>query len=196
MRIAAIAIVSCAPLVAFQHAPAEAPREVRPHASTSFTSFVHSTGAYQIELPSDWAAHENAGRVNIGSEDGLVRTERGFRTIYGVIVTIVPDPHAERADRTLVSSTAAIVDAVLKRNPHQSLAIAPREDGTLGGAPAASAVLTGTSPVTGRGERAEIVCRQYGESRLLYLILVSPADHHGTLQPTLTRIRDSVKVLQ
>ena len=48
---------------------------------------------------------------------------------------------------------------------------------------AANAVLTGTSPVTGRGERAEIVCRAFGTGQILYAILVSPAEAYATFPP-------------
>lgn len=192
----ALLVVSGTSVLSAQHRPGEPAREFRPHAAPSFSRFVHSTGAYAIELPADWAAHENGDRVNIGPDDGLVRTQRGFRTIYGVIVAITPDPLAGRPERSLIASAAATVDAVLKRNPHQSLSISAHEDGTLAGTSAVSAVLTGISPVTGRGERAEIVCRRYGDTRLMYLILVSPADYHDTLHPTLVRIRESLRVLQ
>jgi hypothetical protein len=170
------------------------PSVVRPHASTDVVQFKQVAGAYTLEHPVDWQAHETSGRVTIGPDDGLVASERGFRTIYGVIATIVDDPQPVSLARSIDSSARLIVDAVLKRNPHQVLKTPVHADGLLGGKEAASAVLVGTSPVTGKGERAEIVCRLYGPSQVFYVILVSPADDYGSLAAPLKRLRDSVQM--
>lgn len=170
-------------------------RAVHPHASSEVASFVHSTGAYALQHPTDWTPHESGLRLNLGPEDGLVAGERGYRTIYGVIVVVADDPAAGKDGRSIDVSTRSIVDAVLQRNPHQALSVPVHLDGTLGGAPSASAVLIGTSPVTGRGERAEIVARHYG-SQVLYLILVSPVEQYESLEAPLQRIRHSLRVLQ
>ena len=169
-------------------------RTVRPHASEQFTRFTHSSGSYALEHPSDWQAHERGERTNIGAEDGLVAGERGFRTIYGVIVQVAPDPLAGRPDRTVEASTRLIVEQVLKRNPHQALKEPVAADRPLAGAPAFRALIMGTSPVTGRAERAEIVVRQHGTDHVFYLVLVSPADDHPSLEAPLRRLRDSVRI--
>ncbi len=169
-------------------------RTVRPHASERFTSFTHSSGSYSLEHPSDWNAHERGERTNIGAEDGLVASERGFRTIYGAIVQIVSDPLAGNPDRTVEGSTRLIVEQVLKRNPHQALKEPVAADRALAGAPAFRALIVGTSPVTGRGERAEIVVRQHAPDQVLYLVLVSPTDDYSSLEAPLRRLRDSVRI--
>ena len=168
---------------------------LHPHASATTAAFSHSTGAYSLAYPSDWQAHENGGRLNVGAADGLVPTGRGgFRTIYGAIVAIVDDPEAGKAGRTIESSTRAVVDGILKRNEHQSISVPVKADCPFAGAPAANAVLLGTSPVTGRGERAEVVCRAYGTNQILYVILVSPTESYADLQRPLHQLRDSVRV--
>lgn len=169
-------------------------RNVRPHASEQFTPFAHSSGSYALEHPSDWRAHERGERTNIGAEDGLVAGERGFRTIYGAIVQVVPDPLAGRPDRSVETSTRLIVEQVLKRNPHQAMKEPVTADRSLAGAPAFRALIMGTSPVTGRGERAEIVVRQHGPDQVFYLVLVSPADDYSSLEAPLRRLRDSVRI--
>jgi hypothetical protein len=169
-------------------------RTVRPHASGEFKTFAHSSGAYGVEHPSDWQAHERGERTNIGAEDGLVAVEKGFRTIYGVIVQVAADPLAGQPNRSLESSAKQIVDQVLKRNPHQALKEPLASDKPLAGAPAYRAVINGTSPVTGLGERAEIIVRQHGEGQVLYLVLVSPIDHFSSLEAPLRRVRDSLRV--
>lgn len=165
-------------------------KEVRPHASNQVVRFVHSSGAYELEHPQDWKPYERGARTNIGAENGLEHTARGIRTSYGAIVVIADAP----AD-TLEASTRAIVDNVLRSNSHQRLNQPVRSGATLGGADAWTATLLGTSPVTGRGEHVEIVCRQFGTSQLLYLLLVSPADDRPMLEPHLKRLAASVKVL-
>lgn len=168
---------------------------LRPHASPTTAPFSHSSGAYSLAYPSDWQAHENGGRLNVGAPDGLVPTGRGgFRTVYGAIVAIVDDPEAGKPGRTIETSTRAIVDGILKRNEHQSIAVPVKLDRPFAGGPAASAVLIGTSPVTGRGERAEVVCRAYGATQILYVILVSPTESYADLERPLQQLRDSVRV--
>jgi hypothetical protein len=169
-------------------------RVVRPHASKEVVRFAHSSGAYSLEHPADWKAHERGERTNIGAENGLIPTERGFRTVYGVIVQLTADPLAGTDGRSLERSAAAAIDAVLKRNPHQALKVPVHADGTLAGAPAVSAVLMGTSPVTKRGERVEIVSRYHGTSQLFTLLLVSPADDFPLLETPLRRLRESVRL--
>jgi hypothetical protein len=169
-------------------------RAVTPHASQQFTRFIHSTGSYALEHPSDWQAHERGERTNIGPEDGLVAGARGFRTIYGAIVQVAPDPLAGLPERTIEASTRLIVEQVLKRNAHQALQVPVSADRPLAGAPAFRAVIMGTSPVTGKGERAEIVVRQKGANEVFYLVLVSPADHYTLLEAPLRQLRDSVRM--
>ncbi len=185
---AILSVAACALVMAQEPATH---RDVRPHAAQEVVRFVHSTGAYSLDHPADWQTHERGARTNIGAEDGLEATARGFRTIYGVIVAIVDDPAGKQS---LEDSARAIVDNVLKGNAHQRMHTPVHADGTLAGAPAATAVIMGTSPVTGRSERAEIVCRRLGESQLLYLVLVSPGDHFATLEAPLKRVRDSVRI--
>jgi hypothetical protein len=169
-------------------------RTVTPHASPQFTRFTHSTGYYALEHPSDWQAHERGERTNIGPEDGLVAAARGFRTIYGVIAQVAPDPLTGSPERTTEASARRILEQVLKRNPHQALKDPVSADRPLAGAPAFRAVIMGTSPVTGRGERAEIVVRQHGANEVFYLVLVSPADDYNLLEAPLRRLRDSVRI--
>jgi hypothetical protein len=170
------------------------PRDVRPHAAQEFVGFVSADRSFAFEHPADWRALERGARVNVGASDGLVATGRGFRTIYGAIVDVLDDPLAGRAQRTLEASTLAIVERVLARNPHQAIHEPVAVDAPLAGAPAYRAVLMGTSPVTGRGERAEIVCREFGTGKIFQIILVAPAEAFSTLEKPLRRIRDSVRV--
>jgi len=168
-------------------------RVVHPHAAAAFVPFRHSTGFFTLEHPADWAAHERGVRTNVGAEDGLVPTPTGgFRTVYGVIVQVAPDPLLGKPERSLQASAQAVVDQVLARNAHQRLTQALAPDRPLAGGPAFHATMTGVSPVTGQGERAEIVCRSLGEDRLFYLVLVTPVDHAPLVEPVLRRIRDSL----
>ena len=170
------------------------PVVVRPHAATATKRFSSPTSAYSFDYPADWDAHEAGERVNVGAADGLVPTGRGFRTIYGAILAIVDDPDAGKPDRTVESSAKAVIDGILKRNAHQSLSVPVRADRPLAGAPAANAVMQGTSPVTGRGERAEVVCRAFGTAQVFYVILVSPIEAYSELEQPLQRLRDSIRL--
>lgn len=188
---AGLAVFAASPAVSQE---THAKRDVRPHASTQFTRFAHSTQGYVLEHPADWQAHERGERTNIGAENGLVPTERGFRTVYGAIVQIADDPLAGKPERSAEASARLILEQVLKRNPHQALKEPLAADRPLAGAPAFHAVINGTSPVTGRGERAEIVVRQHGDAKVFYLVLVSPIDDYPSLAAPLRRLRDSVRI--
>jgi len=168
--------------------------DVKIYAAKEFARFTHPTSGYSIEHPVDWKAHPQAARTNIGSDDGLVRGERGFRTVYGVIMAVVDDPLAASSERSLEASSRAIVESILKRNPQLSIKTPLAADAQLGGAPAFRAVATGTSPVTGHPERAEIICRPYDESRLLYVIFACPDERCGELTATFGRMRSSLQV--
>lgn len=164
------------------------------HASTQFVRWTHPDGTYAIELPADWQPHAHPTRTNLGSTDGLVKSERGFRTVYGVIITIVDDPASGASMPSLAASGRALVDTVLKRNAHLSIQAALAEDRPLAGSPAYRAVLGGTSPVTGHAERAEVIVRAYDASRLLNVIFACPAAQCHALEPTFKHMRDSLQV--
>src|SRR5436190_139210 len=104
-----------------------------PHASTDVAQFVAAGGAYAFAHPTDWKVHEAPGRVTVGADDGLVPTERGFRTVYGVIIAIVDDPEAATPQHDIAASARAVVDSILKRNPHQSISAAVRTDRPFAG---------------------------------------------------------------
>jgi hypothetical protein len=168
---------------------------IKVYADSDFRRYTHSMATYSIEHPIDWEAHEQPMRTNIGSQSGLVPGERGgLRTVYGVIVAIVDDPANAPNNPSLEETTGAVVATILKRNPHQSLREPAAPDGLLAGSPAYRAVLFGTSPVTGRGERAEILCRRIDQKRLLYIIFVSPEENYQQLKPTFVRMRNSLAV--
>jgi len=168
--------------------------DVNIHASKEFVRWSHPTSGYSIEHPIDWQPHAQAARTNIGSDNGLVAAGRGFRTIYGVIIAVVDDPLATSPDRTLEASSRAVVDGILKRNGHLSLTSPLAADAPLAGAPAFRAVAGGTSPVTGHAERAEVICRTYDGSQLLYVIFACPDARCGELAATFGRMRQSLQV--
>jgi hypothetical protein len=168
--------------------------DVKIYASKTFVRWNHPTAGYSIEHPVDWKPHVQAARTNIGSDDGLVAGERGFRTVYGVIIAVVDDPLAASSDRTLEASSRAIVETIVKRNTHLSIKSLLAADSHLGGSPAFRAVAAGTSPVTGHAERAEVICRRYDASRLLYVIFACPEARCAELTTTFQQMRKSLLV--
>jgi hypothetical protein len=168
--------------------------DVKIYASKKFVRWNHPTAGYSIEHPVDWKPHPQAARTNIGSDDGLVAGERGFRTVYGVIIAVVDDPLAASSDRSLEASSRAIIETILKRNAHLSIKSPLAAETRLGGSPAFRAVAGGTSPVTGDAERAEVICRPYDASRLLYVIFACPEARCGELTATFQQMRNSLQV--
>jgi len=168
--------------------------DVKIYASKEFVRWNHPTAGYSIEHPVDWKPHPQAARTNIGSDDGLVAGERGFRTVYGVIIAVVDDPVAASSNRSLEASSRAIFETILKRNAHLSTKSPLVADTPLGGSPAFRGVAGGTSPVTGHAEQAEVICRRYDTSRLLYVIFACPEAGCGELTATFQRMRKSLQV--
>ena len=169
--------------------------DVKIYASKEFVRWNHPTAGYSIEHPVDWKPHPQAARTNIGSADGLVAGERGFRTVYGVIIAVVDDPLAASSDRSLEASSQAIVETILKRNAHLSIKSPLAADPPLGGSPAFRAVAVGTSPVSGHAEQADVICRRYDASRLLYVIFACPEARCGELTATFQQMRKSLQVI-
>ena len=169
--------------------------QVRIHAAAEFVRWAHSAGAYSLEHPVDWEAHEQGLRTNIGSTSGLVPTGRGgYRTIYGVILAVVDDPLAGTPGRTLAASSQAVFETIVKRNAHLSVKSPLAQTQPLAGASAYRAVAGGISPVTGHAERAEVICRELDAGRLFYMILACPEAECNGLASTFQRIRESLEV--
>lgn len=168
--------------------------DVKIYASKEFVRWNHPTDGYSIEHPVDWKPHPQGTRTNIGSDDGLVKGERGFRTVYGVIIAIVDDPLAASPQRSLEASSRAIVESILKRNTQLSIKSPLAAADALAGAQTFRAVAGGTSPVTGHAERAEIICRPYDASRLLYVIFACPDARCGELTATFEQMRKSLRL--
>lgn len=168
---------------------------VRIHAAVEVVRWAHSAGAYSLEHPVDWGAHEQGLRTNIGSKDGLVPSERGgYRTIYGVILAVVDDPLAGTLDRTLAAASQAVFEGIVKRNAHLRVTSPLAQTERLAGGQAYRAVAEGISPVTGHAERAEVICRELDGGHLLYMIQVCPVAACNELAPTFRRMRESMKV--
>jgi hypothetical protein len=168
---------------------------VRIHAAVEVVRWAHSAGAYSLEQPVDWGAHEQGLRTNIGSKDGLVPTERGgYRTIYGVILAVVDDPLSGTPDRTLAAASQTVFEGIVKRNAHLRVASPLAQTERLAGGQAYRAVAEGISPVTGHPERAEVICRELDDGHLLYMIQVCPEAACNELAPTFRRMRESLKV--
>jgi hypothetical protein len=183
----AVAVV----LVASVHVGAD---DVKIRASKEVVRWDHPTSLYSIEHPVDWTPHPRGARTNISSDEGLVPGERGFRTVYGVILAVVDDPLAASPDRSLEASSRVVVESILKRNGHLSITSRLAADAPLAGAPAFRAVAGGKSPVTGHAEQAEVICRAYDRGHLLYVIFACPQAHCGELTTTFQHMRQSLQV--
>ena len=136
-------------------------RADRPHAdvrvdppSSRFVRFRQREGFFEIEHPDNWRAYEaqDGFGVTIVPEGGVVDAGNGSEAIvYGVIVNHYDPFENTTASRiTLDDAMTDLLNHIREGNPHLRASGTPRRE-TVDGQSARSAVLSGTSPVTGHG---------------------------------------------
>jgi hypothetical protein len=65
---------------------------------------------------------------------------------------------------------------------------------TISGTPSFSVLLSGSSPVTGIGERVTVVTRQLPDKHVIYMLLVAQEKDYAMLAPSSDRMVRSLKV--
>ena len=120
--------------------------------SSRFVSFRQREGVFEIEHPDNWRAYaaQDGFGVTIVPEGGIVDSGNGSEAIvYGVIVNHYDPFENTTADRiTLDDAMSDLVNHIRDGNAHLRASGTPRRE-TVDGQSARSAVLSGTSPVTG-----------------------------------------------
>jgi predicted Zn-dependent protease len=166
--------------------------------STRYTSFRQRNDFFEMQIPSNWRAHDaqNGFGVTIVPEGGVVDGGNGQEAIvYGVIVNHY-DPFegsTSRRNPTLAQATTDLVTQIRQSNTHLRVATRARRE-TIDGAPGMSTVLSGTSPLTGETERVTLVTREMGDGHVIYTLLIAPDRDYAAMNPAFTRMVQSLRV--
>ncbi|HEX6853291.1 MAG TPA: M48 family metallopeptidase [Candidatus Polarisedimenticolaceae bacterium] len=183
--------------------------------ATSYRTFAHRNGSYQIEYPSNWTPSQAADGfgVTIAPEGGFVDAGGAEKDlIYGVVINHYqpflndPDPAVDRfsfqgavgarnVSRTnLAEATRDLVGQILRTNP--SLTPVPDSEriDTIDGASAISLVLSGRSAVTGEEERVTVFTRELADDHVVYALFIAPGQDYAELKSTFNHMIGTLRV--
>jgi hypothetical protein len=94
----------------------------------------------------------------------------------------------------LVEATNDLLDSALQNNPYLDFARGSDRRGSIDGAQVITMTLVGRSPVTGRGERAQLYTREVEDGGIVYAIFVAPDDEYDNFRPVFDRMLRSMKI--
>ena len=183
--------------------------------STSFRTFAHRNGAYQLEYPSNWTPHASADGfgVTFAPVGGFVDAGGAEKDlIYGVVVNHYepfrndPDPAVDRfsfqgaagaqaVSRTnLAEATRDLIGQILRTNPTLTPVPDSERVDTIDGASAISLVLSGRSAVTGEDERVTVFTRELADDHVVYALFIAPVQDYAELKSTFNHMIGTLRV--
>jgi hypothetical protein len=177
--------------------------------STGLKTFRQRQGFFELQYPENWSAHapSQGYGVTIAPRGGFVPTSGGRQRLTcglvvnhyvpfdGAVGTRYRDPLGSLFGGTpLEEATSDLIRQVMNANPHLKLVAGSQRRRTISGAPSFSALLSGSSPVTGVGERVTVLARQLRDQHVVYMLLVAPARDYAMLAPSSERMVRSLKV--
>jgi Zn-dependent protease with chaperone function len=183
--------------------------------STTYRTFAHRNGAYQLEYPSNWSSYPSADGfgVTFAPEGGFVDAGGAEKDlIYGVIVNHYdpfrndPDPDIDRfsfqgaagaqsVSRTnLAEATRDLIGQILRTNPTLTPVPDSERVDTIDGASAISLVLSGRSAVTGEDERVTVFTREMEDDHVVYALFIAPGQDYAELRSTFNHMIGTLRV--
>jgi hypothetical protein len=185
--------------------------------STRFVRFTHSTGFITIDFPDNWTTYATPTgfAVSIAPSQGVVQTSDGQQhMIYGMIVNhyapfattpgrtgssyqrknYVPFEDGTTANTTLRDATNDLVNTIITSNSYLRMVDGSARSERIAGAAAMSLGLAGMSPVTGEEEQVTVFTRGLPDGHVLYALAIVPTRNADQLNPTFTRMMQSLVV--
>jgi hypothetical protein len=183
--------------------------------STSFRTFAHRNGAYQLEYPSNWTPYQSADGfgVTFAPVGGFVDAGGAEKDlIYGVVVNHYepfrndPDPAVDRfsfqgaagaqsVSRTnLAEATRDLIGQIIRTNPTLTPVPDSERVDTIDGASAISLVLSGRSAVTGEEERVTVFTRELADDHVVYALFIAPGQDYAELKSTFNHMIGTLRV--
>jgi len=177
--------------------------------STRLQTFRQREGFFELQHPDNWSAYaaSQGYGVVIAPRGGIVSTSGGRQSlISGVVVNhYVPfdgavglryrDPLGSLFGGTPLEEAASdLVRQVMHAHPHLKLVAGSARRRRISGMPSFSVALTGTSPVTGAGERMTVHARRLPDTHVVYMLQVAPTKSYAMLAPSADRMVRSLRV--
>lgn len=178
--------------------------------SHSRSHWLHSGLGFQVPYPENWLAYPSGDDLGVTfiPPGGVVETHGQRRLVYGAVINRyrpIGDNSLwtglqQRSFRyiggrgALVEAINDLLDSALQNNPHLDFARGSDRRGSSDGAPAITLTLVGRSPVTGRGERAQLYARELDDDGIVYAIFVAPDDEYDDFRLVFERMLRGLKI--
>jgi Zn-dependent protease with chaperone function len=185
--------------------PGNAPSTVLPiridPPSTTFRTFRHRSGLFQIAYPENWEVGENStgfGAV-IAPSGGILKTADGSPSFICGVMLNHYDPLESRAEPgnapvTLETGIEDLVHTLTLANPGLRPVAGTERRGFIAGRQGLSVVLSGNSPAIGQESRILVVTRELTDGHLLYALFASPGRLYAGLSSVFEKMILSLQV--
>lgn len=195
-----------------EEAPNRAPQIVKVERPSSHYQNYWRSGAFwfQVPYPEDWLAYPSNDELGVTfiPPGGTVEARGLSRLVYGAVINRyrpIGDNSLwtrlqQRSFRfvggrgALVEAMNDLLDSALQNNPHLDFARGSDRRGSIDGTSIIALTLVGRSPVTGRGERAQLYVRELEDGDIVYAIFVAPDDEYDVFRPAFERMLRGLKI--
>jgi beta-barrel assembly-enhancing protease len=195
-----------------EEAPNHAPRSVKVERPSSQYQNYWCPGGFwfHVSYPENWLTYPSSDGLGVTfiPPGGAVEARGPSRLVYGAVINRyrqIGDNSLwtglqQRSFRyiggrgALVEATNDLLDSALQNNPHLDFVRGSDRRGSIDGAPIIALTLVGRSPVTGRGERAQLYARELDDGDIVYAIFVAPDDEYDSFRPVFERMLRGLKV--
>jgi len=184
--------------------------------SSRFQRFEQRNGFFTIEHPDNWRAYapDSGYAVSFAPDGGVVDTGSGQQAmLYGVIVnhyapfegdtdrqqeslqrSYAPFEDTDRWRGSLEDATDDLVRQIIRSNSYLRAQDGQARQEQIDGASSFSVVLSGRSPVTGRGEWVSVVTRGLSDGDVIYALCIVPGSGYDGVARTFTHMLRTLNV--
>ncbi|HEV8195398.1 MAG TPA: hypothetical protein VGP87_02055 [Gemmatimonadales bacterium] len=208
------ALMALSPLVPATLAQSNRKSARMPPPSSTFLRHLDKGGFFTVDYPDNWRTYPAGHAVSIAPEGGLAPGGgRQQLLVYGVVIShyspyaspatrrklslrhhYAPFEDTTRARDVLEDITDDLVRQIVDVNPNLRVLEGSARPATIDGAPGFSVPLTGRSPVTGEGERGELVVRSLPDGHAIYVLSIAPARDYEAFQTAFARMMRTLVV--
>jgi len=165
---------------------------------------------FRVAYPENWRAYPSSDDLGVtfAPPGGIVEAHGQTRLVYGAVINRykpIGDNSlwtglAQRSFRyvggrgELTEATNDLIDSVLQNNRRLDFARGSDRRGKNDGLTVITLTLTGRSPLTGRGERAQLYTRELDNGGIVYAIFVTPDDEYDEFRPAFERMLRGLKI--
>jgi Zn-dependent protease with chaperone function len=169
--------------------------------SSSWRRFSSSSGAYQIQYPSNWRVYDSGNfGVTIAPEGGVAESGGRTEVVYGAMINHY-DPFGNTpgsylrpngSQMTLQDATNDLLAQIRRSSPHLKVISNSAQQVNVDGRTGLAASLRGVNPNTRINERVTVVTRALPDGHVGYLLFVTPeaeaSRYNGVLNTMLSSL--------